>query len=128
MRSTFVGNEKIYFILHSRKKFSPETAFRIIVLCIILQTSGISHMFPTFSDKFENSVFELSIFMNDMILIMIIIVSNGKFIFHLGEPSSSSLSSNNGTNCCSFLALKISGKWHLEIKSMGSDRKCFLIL
>ena len=63
--------------------------------------------------------------MNDMILIMIIIVSNGKFISYLGEPSSSNLPSNNGTNC-SFLALKISEKWHLEIKSIGSDRKRFV--
>ena len=64
--------------------------------------------------------------MNDMILIMIIIVSNGKFIFYLGESSSGNLLSNNGTNCCLFLALKISEKWHLKIKSNGRDRKRFV--
>ena len=63
--------------------------------------------------------------MNDMILIMIIIVRIGKFIFYLGEPSSANPPSNNGTNCCSFLDLKISEKWHLEIKRIGSDRKRF---
>ena len=55
-----------------------------------------------------------------------IIVSDGKLIFYLGEPSSGNLPSNNGTSCCSFLALKISEKWHLEIKSIGSDRKRFV--
>ena len=64
--------------------------------------------------------------MNDMILIMVIIVSDGKLIFYLGEPSSGNLPSNNGTSCCSFLALKISEKWHLEIKSIGSHRKRFV--
>ena len=47
-------------------------------------------------------------------------------MFHLGENSSGNLPFNNGTNCCSFLALKISEKWHLEIKSIGSDRKHFV--
>ena len=64
--------------------------------------------------------------MNDIILIMIINVNNGKFIFYLDEPSPGNLPSNNGTNCCSFLALKISEKWHLEIKRIRSDRKCFV--
>ena len=56
---------------------------------------------------------------------MIIIVNNGKFIFYLDEPSPGNLPSNNGTNCCLFLALKIGEKWQLEIKSIGSDRKRF---
>ena len=47
-------------------------------------------------------------------------------MFYLGEPSSSNLPSNNGTNCRSFLALKTSEKWHLEIKIIGNDTKCFV--
>ena len=57
---------------------------------------------------------------------MIIIASNGKFMFYLCELSSGNLPFNNGTNCYSFLTLKISEKWYLEIKSMGSDTKRFV--
>ena len=36
------------------------------------------------------------------------IVSYGKCMFHLGDPTSGNFPSSNGTNCCSFVALKIS--------------------
>ena len=54
-------------------------------------------------------------------------VSYGRFMFYLGEPSSGNLPSSDGTNnCWSLLALKISEKWYLEIKSIRSYRRHFV--
>ena len=82
--------------------------------------------------------FEINIFMNDFILIIKMNTIHGKFflknwhvvsyrkrIIHLGDPTSDNFPSNNGTNCCSIVAVKFSENWHLEIKSIGSNRKCF---
>ena len=44
-------------------------------------------------------------------------------MFHLDDPMLGIFLSNNGTNCCSFLVLKTIENWHLEIKSIRSDRK-----
>lgn len=41
-------------------------------------------------------------------------------MFYLGEPTLVISSSNNGANCCTFLALKIAETWHLKIKSIES--------